>query len=92
MKKMAHALIALLLAAPVLAQEGTKFYRLDFVLKELDENKVVSQKTYSTSMSTDDRKGALIRSGTKSALPVGCRKLQLRRCRRQYRLPKDPGS
>ena len=66
MKKMAHALIALLLAAPVLAQEGTKFYRLDFVLKELDENKVVSQKTYSTSMSTDERqKGALIRSGTK---------------------------
>ena len=66
MKKMAHALIALLLAAPVLAQEGTKFYRLDFVLKELEENKVVSQKTYSTSMSTDERqKGALIRSGTK---------------------------
>ena len=91
MKKMAHALIALLLAAPVLAQEGTKFYRLDFVLKELDENKVVSQKTYSTSMSTDDRKGALIRAGT-SALSGGRRKLQLRRCRRQYRLPKDPGS
>ncbi len=71
MKKMAHALIALLLAAPVLAQESTKFYRLDFVLKELDENKVVSQKTYSTSMSTDARQGALIRSGTKVPYSTG---------------------
>ena len=51
----------------MLAQDGTKFYRLDFALKELDENhKVVSQKNYSTFMSTDDRvKGALIRTGTK---------------------------
>lgn len=65
MKKMAHALIALLLAAPMLAQDGYKFYRLDFVLKELDENKVVSQKTYSTSMSTDERQKGAIRSGTK---------------------------
>ena len=67
MKKMAHALIALSLAVPMLAQDGTKFYRLDFALKELDENhKVVSQKNYSTFMSTDDRvKGALIRTGTK---------------------------
>ena len=38
MKKMAYALMALSLAVPMLAQEGTKFYRLDFVLKELDEN------------------------------------------------------
>ena len=66
MKKMAPALIALFVAAPMLAQEGTKFYRLDFALKEMDENKVVSQKNYSTFMSTDDRvKGALIRTGTK---------------------------
>ena len=64
--KMAHALIALFLAVPVLAQESPKFYRLDFVLKELDESKALSQKTYSTFMSTDERqKGALIRSGTK---------------------------
>ena len=64
--KMAHALIALFLAAPVLAQESPKFYRLDFVLKELDESKVLSQKAYSTFMSTDERqKGASIRSGTK---------------------------
>ena len=70
--KIAHALITLSLAAPMLAQEGTKFYRLDFVLKEMDENKVVSQKTYSTSMSTDDRlKGALIRVGTKVPYQVG---------------------
>ena len=64
---MAHALMALSLAAPMLAQEGTKFYRLDFVLKELDENKVVSQKTYSTFMSADERwqKAALIRVGVK---------------------------
>ncbi len=64
--KMAHALIALSLAAPMLAQESPKFYRLDFVLKELDESRVLSQKTYSTFMSTDERqKGASIRSGTK---------------------------
>lgn len=65
--KIAHALMALSLAAPMLAQEGIKFYRLDFVLKELDENKVVSQKNYSTFMSADERwqKGASIRSGTK---------------------------
>ena len=63
--KMAHALIALFLAAPVLAQDP-KFYRLDFVLKELDESKVLSQKAYFTFMSTDERqKGASIRSGTK---------------------------
>lgn len=62
--KMAHALIALFLAAPMLAQESPKFYRLDFVLKELDESRVLSQKTFSTFMSPD-AKGASIRSGTR---------------------------
>ena len=70
--KIAHALMALSLAAPMLAQEGIKFYRLDFVVKELDDNKVVSQKAYSTSMSTDERqKAALIRSGTKAPYQSG---------------------
>ena len=69
--KMAHALIALFLAAPALAQDP-KFYRLDFVLKELDESKVLSQKAYSTFMSTDERqKGASIRSGTKVPYSTG---------------------
>jgi len=48
------------------AQEAPKFFRLDFVVKEFDENKLVSAKTYSTFMSTDERqKGALIRTGNK---------------------------
>ena len=68
--KIAHALIALCLTAPVLAQEFPKFYRLDFALKELDENKIVSLKNYSTFMSTD-AKSALIRVGTKVPYPAG---------------------
>ena len=60
--------IALLLACCLAAsaQETPKIFRLDFVVKELDDNKLVSAKTYSTFMSTDERqKGALIRTGNK---------------------------
>ena len=60
--------IVLLLACCLvaLAQESPKFFRLDFVIKEFDENKLISAKTHSTFMSTDERqKGAAIRTGNK---------------------------
>jgi len=60
-----RGLIALRLSAS--AQEAPKFFRLDFVVKEFDDNKLLSAKTYSTFMSTDERqKGALIRTGNKA--------------------------
>lgn len=71
---MKTALAALFLAIPLLAQD-TKFYRLDFVVKELDEAKVVSSKKYSTFISTDESstqvRGASIRTGSKVPYQIG---------------------
>ena len=62
--KLASILLASCLIAS--AQEIPRFYRLDFVVKEFDENKLISAKTYSTLMSTDERqKGSSIRTGNK---------------------------
>jgi hypothetical protein len=50
------------LAASIFAQDA-KFYRLDFSVKELDDNKVVSVKKYSTFIGNDE--SASIRTGNK---------------------------
>lgn len=63
--KIAPTWLALCLATAAAAQDAGKFYRLDFVVKELDDNKVVSTKNYSTLASTDEKTGASIRAGTR---------------------------
>jgi hypothetical protein len=52
--------------------EPVKFYRLDFVVKELDAGKVVNARTYSTSASAKDGGWACtIRTGNKVPVPTG---------------------
>lgn len=64
--KMIPVLLALSLMVPAFAQEGGKFFRLDLVVKELDDNKVVNAKSYSTVVSTDEKiSGANIRMSNK---------------------------
>lgn len=64
--KLTSAILALCLAIPAIAQDSTKFYRLDFTVRELDDNKVISTKNYSTFSSADGTsKGASIRTGNK---------------------------
>ena len=68
MKRIALFLTLCLTAS---AQEAPKFFRLDFVVKEFDDNKPLSAKTYSTFMSTDERqKGASIRTGNKVSFSI----------------------
>jgi len=52
--------------------EATKFYRLDFVVKELDSGKVVNARTYSTSASTREANNWVcsIRTGNKVPIPT----------------------
>jgi hypothetical protein len=47
---------------------GPRFYRLDFTVKELEMDKVVNTRTYSTTLSNDSRHKASIRVG--SRVPV----------------------
>lgn len=63
--KMIPVLLTLCLMVPAFAQEGGKFFRLDFVVKELDDNKVVNAKSYSTVASTDEKLAANIRMANK---------------------------
>jgi hypothetical protein len=63
-------ILAVCLSVPAFAQDATKdnpkFYKLDFVVKELDDNKVVSAKTYSAYTSADEKsRGASIRTGNR---------------------------
>ena len=60
------------LGIPVLAQDPSKdftpkFYRLDFVVKELDESKVVNSKTYTTFATSDEKARSVcsIRAGNR---------------------------
>lgn len=74
-------LIAGIAASACLAQDGTtekpdpKFYKLQFVVKEVEGNKVLNARTYSTLVSTDSNNS--IRSGEKIpiALPLGATQL-----------------
>jgi hypothetical protein len=72
------ALIAALLAAPCFPQttenkpEGqTKYFRLDFTVKELEGGKIVSARNYSTSLSNQKGDSSLIRTGDKVPVPTG---------------------
>jgi len=52
---------------------GTKFYRLDFVVKEVESGKVVNSRTYSTLVSTEAKPGhdgGSIRAGTRIPIPM----------------------
>lgn len=67
---MRHFLL-LTFAVGALAQDA-KFYRLDFTVKEVEDNKVLSAKKY-TAISTTDEKlsGATIRAGSKVPYQTG---------------------
>jgi hypothetical protein len=69
------AIAAALLAAPCFPQtpenkpdEQTKYYRLDFTVKELEGGKVVNARNYSTSLSNQKADGSSIRTGDKIPL------------------------
>lgn len=58
-----------------MAQSGdaVKFYRLDFVMKEMEQGKVVNSRSYSTMVSTDSsqaRDRGSIRAGTRIPIPI----------------------
>lgn len=64
-------LIAAVTAIPCFAQnpqapqEPARFYKLEFVIKELDGTRVLNARTYSTTASTEERGGCAIRTGSK---------------------------
>lgn len=75
------ALIAALLAAPGFSQttdnkpeRQTKYFRLDFTVKELDGGKVVNSRNYTTSLSDQKGDNGSIRTGDK--VPVQTDKSQ----------------
>jgi len=68
--KLTALMLASCLAVPAVAQDPAKdppkFYKLDFVVKELDDNKVISAKNYSTFTSTEGgNRGCAIRTGNR---------------------------
>ena len=48
-----------------------RFYRLEFVLKELENDKVINSRAYSTSLSSNTREGASIRAGSRVPYATG---------------------
>jgi hypothetical protein len=72
MKLVRIGMVAALLAAPCFPQasenkpeEQTKYFRLDFTVKELEGGKVVNARSYSTSLSDQSRDNAQLRAGDK---------------------------
>ena len=62
-------LVAVLLAP---AQDAAKFFHLDFVVKELDDTKIVSARKYSMFTTTDEKlRGGSIRTGNKVSFNNG---------------------
>ena len=52
--------------------EDSKYYRLDFVVKELESGKVINARSYSTTtVSTGGPRGSVIRSGNKVPVSTG---------------------
>ncbi len=65
-------LFLVLLALPAAAQEAARFLRLDFVIREFEDQRAVSAKTYSAMTTTDDRsRGMSIRTGNKVPYQTG---------------------
>jgi hypothetical protein len=65
-------LFLILMAVPAVAQEAARFLRLDFVIREFEDNKPVSAKTYSAMTTTDERsRGVSIRTGNKVPYQAG---------------------
>lgn len=62
------ALVVCLGAASFAQSTDLKFYRLDFVVKEVEGGKTVNTRSYTATLSTDSNNGASIRTG--SRLPV----------------------
>jgi hypothetical protein len=78
MKKATLFLVTLLLAGSALAQnenkppEGTKFYKLDFVIKELEAGKVTSTRSFVMSIGqVGPFNSGSVRTGDKVAVPTG---------------------
>ena len=51
--------------------EPTKFYKLEFVLKEVEGGKVLNARTYTTTAAGEARETAQIRAGAKVAVSLG---------------------
>ena len=71
-------MVAALLAAPCFPQmqenkpeEQIKYFRLDFTVKELEGGKVVTSRTYSTSLSNQKNDNVSIRTGDKVPIVTG---------------------
>ena len=53
-------------------KEAPKFFHLTFVVKEVDEGRVINERSYSTILTTDQRGGRpSVRTGSKVPLPKG---------------------
>lgn len=50
--------------------EPSRFYKLEFVVKEVEGGKVLNARSYSTQVAADARDGAAIRAGTKMPIPM----------------------
>jgi hypothetical protein len=71
-------MVAAMLAAPCFPQaaenkpdEPTKYFRLDFTVKELEGGKVVNARSYSTSLSNQKGDSVSIRTGDKVPIVTG---------------------
>jgi uncharacterized lipoprotein YehR (DUF1307 family) len=69
--KLSAVLFALCTVVPVLAQDASRFFKLDFVIREFDDNKLVSTKTYSAVSSGDEKNRTSIRTGNKVPYQAG---------------------
>ena len=51
--------------------EPSKFYKLEFVVQEVEGGKALNSRSYSTQAASDARDGASIRAGSRVPIPVG---------------------
>jgi hypothetical protein len=65
------ALFVCLGAASFAQNADVKFYKLDFVIKEVEGGKTVNSRNYSTTASTDKGTAASIRTGSKIPMTQG---------------------
>jgi len=67
---LACGLLASMAGAAFAQNDGIKFFHLDFVVREVDNGKVINARHYWTTMGTGDR-GCSIRTGSKIPVPIG---------------------